>query len=143
MARFAGISNLQAFHGWIRRTFRKDVPAQGQLLLKRLAFEAFKRIIFKTPVDTGRLRGNWQASVGQPKTRELQRKDKPGQATLASGLAALSDVPPGVVVWITNNLPYAERIESGYGAENVPGQMVGRTLEELSHLDFSGAGGGQ
>lgn len=138
MARRGGISNLAAFRGWLRRVFRKDVPSRSQLLLKRLAFEAFKRIIFRTPVDTGRLRGNWQASVGQPKTNQLQRKDKPGNATLAAGLAALSDVPPGVVVWITNNLPYAERIEDGHGAENVPGQMVGRTLEELKGLDFGG-----
>lgn len=141
MARRAGISNLVAFRAWLRRVFRKDLPSHNELVLKRLAFEAFKRIIFRTPVDTGRLRGNWQASVGQPKTNQLQRKDKPGAATLAAGLAALSDVPPGTVVWITNNLPYAEAIENGHGAENVPGQMVGRTLDELRQLDLSGTGG--
>ena len=134
----SGISNLGAFRTWLSQVFRKDLPAHNELVLKRLAFEAFKRIIFRTPVDTGRLRGNWQASVGQPKTNQLQREDKPGSATLAAGLSALSDIPPGTVVWITNNLPYAEAIENGHGAKNVPGQMVGRTLEELRHLDFSG-----
>ncbi len=135
-----GISNLAAFRRWIRKTFQVDVPVEGALQLKRMGFEAFKLLIFKTPVKTGRLRGNWQASVGSPKTAELQRRDKPGQVTLADGFGNMTEIPPGSVIWITNNLPYAEAIENGHGAKNVPGQMVGRTLDELAQLDF-GPGG--
>lgn len=138
----AGISNLAAFKRWIRKVSRQDIPDRGSLLLKRIAFEAFTRIIQRTPVDTGRLRGNWQASVNAPKNNIVERDDKAGFVTLADGLDSLSDIKAGTVVWITNNLPYAERIENGHGANNVPGQMVGRTLKELSKLDFGGLGGG-
>lgn len=134
----AGISNIKQFHRWIRRVARKEIPDRGSLLLKRIAFEAFTRIILKTPVDTGRLRGNWQASVNTPHNNILEKEDKSGFSTLAEGLGNLDGIQPGTVVWITNNLPYAERIENGHGANNVPGQMVGRTLKELSKLDFSG-----
>ncbi len=68
----------------------------------------FNRTIRKTPVDTGRLRGNWQVSKSVPIEGKLDRK---------GGAGSISDVRRVVkkpaVYWLTNNLPYAPVVEYG------------------------------
>lgn len=71
--------------------------------------ELFQLIIYSTPVETGRLRGNWQTGVNSGKRGEIDRIDKAGDATLAEVLANMGGMMD--TVYFTNNLPYAERIE--------------------------------
>jgi len=78
-------------------------------------------IIKETPVDTGRLRGNWQSSVNTAKTNTLTRTDQ-GSATNEAG-AEISNTNIGDVFYMVNNLPYAARIENGY-SNNAPAGMM-------------------
>jgi hypothetical protein len=80
-------------------------------------------IIFDTPVDTGRARGNWQASIGAPAGGVLETADLDGNATIAKAQSSVIQAP-GNVFWITNNLPYIGVLEFGqYG--NPPGSANG------------------
>jgi hypothetical protein len=49
-------------------------------MVRGTLFNLSSRIIKESPVDTGRFRGNWQASVNTPKKGKLQRKDKSGNS---------------------------------------------------------------
>ena len=77
-----------------------------------ITISLFSAVIMDTRVDTGRLRGNWQASIGSPITSETTRTDKTGTATVS---AMQNKVKSGVVNIITNNLPYAEYWEQQDG----------------------------
>jgi len=73
--------------------------------------ELFTSIIKDTPVDKGRLRGNWQTTRNTPaatKTSSVQ-KDETGQATSQ----AHSVVTKPDLYYLTNNMPYAETAEYG------------------------------
>lgn len=84
--------------------------------------ELFSLVIDATPVDTGRLRGNWQTSINSPARSTTLRDDKAGTAAKAEALANLGSLVD--VVFMTNNLPYAERIEYEDYSAQAPGGMV-------------------
>lgn len=81
--------------------------------------ELFRLVIYATPVDTGRLRGNWQTTINSPATGE--RSTGSADSAMAQAVANLGGLVD--VVWFTNNLPYAERIEFGY-SKQAPEGMV-------------------
>jgi len=71
----------------------------------------FKSIIVGTPVDTGRARGNWQTSIGQPITGTVTRLDPSGSAAIGEAQATIG--PAGGITWLSNNLPYIGVLEYG------------------------------
>ena len=73
-------------------------------------------VIRDTPVDKGQLRANWRVGIDAPATGQLDIVDPSGQATQA---ALVNQAPNifGRLVYFTNNLPYARRIEyEGYSS---------------------------
>lgn len=88
------------------------------------------RVIRETPVDTGRLRGNWQSSLNVPKQSELQVQDRSGSKSIAESESVLSKLKLGNIFWFTNNLPYARRIEEGW-SQQAPQGMLRRNVALL------------
>jgi len=86
-------------------------------VVKCVRFKVVNDVIFNTPVDTGRARGNWQASIGAPIAGFTDKEDKAGQATVTAGIAIASD-NVGSDFYIVNNLPYIRVLE--YGGYPVP-----------------------
>lgn len=110
--------------------FAKKFDADIKMVIRKISFEAFKRIVLRTPVDTGRARANWGVKVGSPTTYVIEGEDKSGSATLA----AASD---GTMAWdctgsifLTNNIPYVGQLEFGSSTQ-APQGMVRLTLEEM------------
>lgn len=87
-------------------------------------------VIMNTPVDTGRLRGNWQFGITPP-SGTLAVEDKVGAGTMAKISAQTAGVRAGGECWIVNNLPYAARIEYGHSSVKAPHGMVRITLANL------------
>jgi hypothetical protein len=81
-------------------------------------------------VDTGRLRGNWFATIGAPSNAVTETVDNDGRATIARARPAI-DKAPGKQWWLTNNLPYAMLIEDGSSKIKAPAGMVRVTAENV------------
>lgn len=96
---------------------------RADLVIRKVALDAFSRVILKTPVDTGRARGNWQVAIGAIPTGTLVINDKAGTATIAKVQAASLGLKAGDVIYLVNNLPYARRLEYGW-SKQAPGGMV-------------------
>ncbi|UIS24776.1 structural protein [Stenotrophomonas phage vB_SmaS-AXL_1] len=94
--------------------------------------ELFKLVIFSTPVDTGRLRGNWQTTINSPAGAAIDRLDMGGGAAMAEAVANLGSLTD--VIWFTNNLPYAERIEYDGWSKQAPEGMVRRHLASWKRI---------
>lgn len=94
--------------------------------------ELFKLVIYATPVDSGRLRGNWQTTVNTPATAEIERTDGNGGLALAEAMANLGGLLD--VVWFTNNLPYAERIEYDGWSRQAPEGMVRKHVAQWRRI---------
>lgn len=57
----------------------------------------------------GRFRGNWQTSVAEPITNTIDRIDPTGAAAVADVVTNMGGA--GTITYLTNNLPYAKRLE--------------------------------
>lgn len=105
-------------------------------VMRVCALEMLSRICLRTPVDSGRLRGNWQVSIGAPVTSEIDRKDKTENAgpTVAAGSSVIARYTSGPSIWITNNLPYAVSIEYGLRRRKGPAAMIRLTQREFKGI---------
>lgn len=81
-------------------------------------------IILDTPVDSGLLRGNWQAAPHTPPAGIQSLKDPSGIAAIAALSRAVAMLQPGDVLFLVNNLPYAEAVEYGRHSRQAPAGMV-------------------
>lgn len=89
-----------------------------------------RRVIRETPVDTGRLRGNWQSALNVPKDDQLQVQDVSGSGSISNAENTLNKLKLGNIFWFTNNLPYARRIEEGW-SQQAPQGMLRRNVALL------------
>lgn len=101
-----------------------------QLVTRKLALQALSGVVLKSPVDTGRFRGNWNVSIDTADRSISDTTDKGGSATIAKGSAVINAVPPYRVIWLSNNLPYARRLETGW-SKQAPAGVLALTLAEL------------
>ena len=113
---------------WERKTERKM-----DLAVRKIALEMFRRIILKSPVLSGRFRGNWQLAIGSVPNGTLELDDKTGTATIAKGAATVMGINAGDTIYFANNLPYARRLEEGY-SQKAPNGMVALTIQEFQSV---------
>lgn len=122
------------------RDFLERLPAKLVVRAhKKIALEGLRGVVEKTPVDTGRARGNWQLSVGESpegetglldgSTRDLAG-DEGSSAAVTRGLAKIAGLQPYATIFIGNNVPYIVPLEEGH-SKQAPRGMVGLTLAEL------------
>lgn len=109
--------------------FVKKANGNIDVVVRKITFEVFSRVIRKTPVDTGRARGNWIASADRPVLVALDGAKSEQQALADAGSVALKQSAGGVV-FLANNLPYIQRLENGW-SDQAPAGMVGTTLAEF------------
>jgi hypothetical protein len=85
---------------------------------------AFSLIIKGTPVDTGRARNNWFLTTGSPSEDSTNRAG-------GNSNKQLNQMPKKVLnetVYLTNNLPYIEKLEYGGTSSQAPAGWVRQAL---------------
>lgn len=139
------VENLKEFNAKVKEHCKRVPPEQIVLIQKKMAFEGLRRLVVRTPVDTGRARGNWQTTLESPAEgqveafKRVESGDDPltdlpplatvGQDVVTKGFQALAGLQPFSVVWITNNLPYIERLEHGHSQQGK--HMMKLTVQDL------------
>lgn len=105
---------------------------EALLIVKKVIFDMYSRIVDRTPVDTGRAAASWQVGIeSEPSGKEPEGnyRDKI-PAIVAENIEKLYVAPAGI--WfISNHLEYIEALEAGW-SKQAPAGMVSLTLKELS-----------
>lgn len=104
-----------------------------ELAHRKIALDAFSRVILRSPVDTGRFRGNWQVSIGSIPDDVIELEDKAGTVVISKVTAKVLELEAGDTIYLINNLPYARRLEYGWSAQ-APGGMVRITAAEFQPI---------
>ena len=105
--------------------------AKANRWVRAIVLEGDRRIRMRTPVKSGRARGNWHISVGEPDWHyDPERMNK--------GVGRAGTVPQGigegsVPIFVCNGLPYIGRLEYGW-SKQAPQGMVRLTAKELRLL---------
>lgn len=89
------------------------VGARVDDVVRSVTLEVFSRVIMRSPVDTGRFRGNWFPSFGNPSAATRTDTDPTGSTSQERARAAVLSQPVGGVMYMTNSLPYAVTLEYG------------------------------
>ncbi len=90
-----------------------DTITRTENVGKQAAIALFRGIILDTPVDTGRLRANWQASADSPVFSQLALDDKDGAQTVEKMTTVVLAQGQDFTVYMTNSLTYALVVEYG------------------------------
>lgn len=102
-------------------------------VVRKTTLDMFGRIIMRSPVDTGRFRNNWYASIGKPSGSANEGTDPSGAGSLARVNAAAIEYKLGDTIWMSNNLKYAWRLETGW-SKQAPAGMVAITVAEFQSI---------
>lgn len=127
-----------------------ELDEKSNMLVRALALEGISRIVLRTPVRTGRARGNWHLSKGSP----VRSVDDPssysepegeggaslppvsagaGQEAVERGRTKLAAFRIGDTLYITNALPYIDALEDGH-SQQAPNGMIALTVDDLEPL---------
>lgn len=107
---------------WAKKTGLKTDKVVEIACIK-LSTEIMKR----TPVDSGRLVGNWIPSINTPQLNEIE-KNSPDYV----GVVNNANKASGKTFWLVNNLPYVRRIEyEGWSKVKAPQGMVRVSIQSF------------
>jgi hypothetical protein len=91
-----------------------DVPRAVKDRRDAMAMEALRTCVLMTIVDTGRARGNWQVTTGEPVVVDILAADRAGFGAIARASAAINAVVGAFgLVWVANGLPYMPAMNDG------------------------------
>jgi len=113
----------------------KRIHGDFQKFHRQVCLEVLKRIVLRTPVDTGRARGNWQTEIGKQASGTLDVEGSAGEMTdfsIGNAITKLADIPAFSIVHLTNNVSYVYYLEYDRRSSQAPEGMVEITLSELA-----------
>ena len=104
--------------------------AQFEDVARKATYDLFRAVVLKSPVDTGRFRSNWNVTASVPsftysESTNVSRAD-------SETLKALT-LPVGGVVYLSNGLPYANRLEYGY-SNQAPSGMIRTSVADFNRF---------
>lgn len=109
------------------RRFAVKAGDSSDKIVRAVTLSLFNGIIRDTPVDTGRARGNWQTTVGQPASGEI---DRLGASAAIAEVEAKTPPGAGQETYLANDLPYIEELEKGSSKQSPEG-MVRRNMDRI------------
>ena len=99
------------FKKQLENAYQKKVVERHENAVRAVAFIVDATVVQMTPVDTGRARSNWLPSINTPSRLTVQPGGKTEMRSVIQGYK-LSDT-----IYITNNLPYIERLNNGWSQQ--------------------------
>lgn len=118
------IRNLAAFDAFMRDLVPQIEEKIGELR-RWVAIEIWSNVTSMSPVDTGRFRASWNIQDGSP-DMSVVPEGQHGPPSQPSGISTR----PYQQTWVSNGLPYGERLEFGWSRQ-APDGMVRITMAEI------------
>lgn len=103
---------------------------RADLVVRKAALTLHTSMVERSPVDTGRFKGNWNTSINTVNTATSAQADKSGAGAIAGNVRMMASWKAGQTIYMTNSLPYAQRLEYGYSVQ-APGGMVRLTVQNF------------
>lgn len=99
------------------RAFCEKAKKNPETVMRQVSIKLFSAIIKGSPVDTGRFRINWQTSGATPASGNIAGVDPTGNKAVNSATTFIGNTPAWQELTLTNNLPYAQRLEYGWSKQ--------------------------
>lgn len=99
------------FRSKMDRLYGRKVIEPLSKKVRAVALEIDRILVQTTPVDTGRARANWLPTLNTP-SKEKVDAGAPADILPVLGAYKITDT-----IFITNNLPYIQRLNDGYSKQ--------------------------
>lgn len=113
--------------------FVEKAKKNPEKVMRQVSIKLFSAIIKASPVDTGRFRMNWMASGGTPDSGVTDATDKSGNTATGNATSFVLKATDWREFTLTNNLPYAQRLEYGW-SQQAPAGMVRTNVSRFQQL---------
>lgn len=113
MATTAGIEhNINELQDVLEQVIEKNVGKESTIM-KVITLDILSQTVKNTRVDTGALRNNWQVSRNLRNKTDVKSKnyDKTGRRSISKGKRVTATIRATDIIYIQNNLDYAETYE--------------------------------
>ena len=114
----------------------EEATGNAEEVVKLASLNLYKKIVYKTPVDTGHLQKNWNMSLRYADTTVTDMGNVTDTIKSAEKIISSFKLKDGI--WIANNVPYAYDIEYGKSKVKAPQGMVRVSLQEFDTI-FKGS----
>lgn len=95
------------------KQFNIDFSNLSDEVFRVTVIKFFGQIVQASPVDTGRFRANWFATISRPSTKIELGSEKSEDQVNQRIERKINGSRESRVFWLTNNLPYSEVVEFG------------------------------
>lgn len=113
---------------------KKKMMQKTNLAYRKIFFDVSSLVVIRTPVQDGFLRGGWQPSKAFAIKSDNNIADKSGSATISNIGNVQSDATIHDDLYMTNNKPYAYRVEFlGHSQQRAEG-MMRSTVDEYQQI---------
>lgn len=123
--------------------FAKKCGDNADLVIKKVIIDLGTSLVEKSPVGDakywkkppppgyvgGRFRGNWQYGLNAVNATTTEAIDPSGSATIETIVGKVEDKASGNIHYLTNSLPYAQRLEEGWSRQAPAGFVILTTIE--------------
>lgn len=113
--------------------FVEKAKKNPEKVMRQVSIKLFSAIIKASPVDTGRFRMNWMASGGIPASGVTDATDKSGNIAIGNATGFVLKAADWREFTLTNNLPYAQRLEYGW-SQQAPAGVVRVNISRFQQL---------
>lgn len=113
--------------------FVEKAKKNPEKVMRQVSIKLFSAIIKASPVDTGRFRMNWMASGGTPASWITDATDKSGNTATGNATSLVLKAADWHEFTLTNNLPYAQRLEYGW-SQQAPAGVVRTNVSRFQQL---------
>lgn len=117
--------------------FSAAVNVTYDQVIRKLAFDALEGVLRRSPVKTGRFRGSWRVAKKTPDltVAPVGSSGGGGASPNSNQVAKIDAITILDTVHITNNLPYAERLEVGYSMQAPAGVLMVTFYELVGNVN--------
>lgn len=117
---------------WSVPIARYVAAANGDIerAVRAVSLAVYTKLLIRSPVDTGRFRGNWMIGMAVIPEGTDEARLNPAGAPLTVEMAKLTIYRTGATIHMRNNLPYAVALEKGHSGQ-APSGVVRVTAAEF------------
>jgi hypothetical protein len=106
--------------------FVKRAEGNMDIVVRKIALDLLTALVKRSPVDTGRFRGNWVVQEAIVPTTSDSTEDN----AVETGSVEIARFRAGGRLYILNHLPYSIALERGH-SQQAPAGMVRITVAEF------------
>ena len=149
------MADAEQFRKELEEFSEEEILGRAIKLQKRILSEVLTQVVQRTPVGNrkrwkrnieraqrglqplpkgyvgGHARKNWQVTLNRRPTTEVDGRDARGQQTIDRGLRRVAQIDKPMIGYVSNLLPYMQRLEDGWSKSAPQGTIVRDTVRMI------------